>query len=231
MYVKIYTVYTVYAWACFEQDRWHVAGVSLAPPAGYNHCVQLIQPLNCRLSHKVNLKHNKKNQIIHIKQKKNKMKESLSHNFIEMYDVGLSPRCCLLISRRIWLRKEILFYYSILFIFSLLTYSVVCVCVCFNLLPWIRFKKPVVYVSDRRKHPQGLDGPNTTRTPLTPGKDGGPPCSTDTNEVMRHVTFGCFGRINLSTRKKKVPRLSAWPLESKSQWASQTVLHSLTLQI
>lgn len=36
-----------------------------------------------------------------------------------------------------------------------------------------------------RKHPQGLDGPNTTRTPLTPGKDGGPPCSAETNEVIR----------------------------------------------
>ncbi|TKS74397.1 WD repeat-containing protein 47 [Collichthys lucidus] len=34
------------------------------------------------------------------------------------------------------------------------------------------------------KHPQGLDGPNTTRTPLTPGKDGGPPCSTETNERL-----------------------------------------------
>lgn len=38
---------------------------------------------------------------------------------------------------------------------------------------------------DFRKHPQGLDGPKTTRTPLTPGKDGGPPCSTETNEVIR----------------------------------------------
>ncbi|XP_008290429.1 WD repeat-containing protein 47-like [Stegastes partitus] len=36
--------------------------------------------------------------------------------------------------------------------------------------------------SPERKHPQGLDGPNTTRTPLTPGKDGGPPCSTETHE-------------------------------------------------
>ncbi|KAF3690789.1 WD repeat-containing protein 47 Neuronal enriched MAP-interacting protein [Channa argus] len=36
--------------------------------------------------------------------------------------------------------------------------------------------------SPERKHPQGLDGPNTTRTPLTPGKDGGPPCNTETNE-------------------------------------------------
>ncbi|XP_045906608.1 WD repeat-containing protein 47-like [Micropterus dolomieu] len=35
--------------------------------------------------------------------------------------------------------------------------------------------------SPERKHPQGLDGPNTTRTPLTPGKDGSP-CSTETNE-------------------------------------------------
>ncbi|KAE8294060.1 WD repeat-containing protein 47 Neuronal enriched MAP-interacting protein [Larimichthys crocea] len=38
--------------------------------------------------------------------------------------------------------------------------------------------------SPERKHPQGLDGPNTTRTPLTPGKDGGPPCSTETNERL-----------------------------------------------
>uniref|UniRef100_A0A669DIJ8 WD repeat domain 47 n=1 Tax=Oreochromis niloticus TaxID=8128 RepID=A0A669DIJ8_ORENI len=36
--------------------------------------------------------------------------------------------------------------------------------------------------SPERKHPQGLDGPNATRTPLTPGKDGGPPCSTETHE-------------------------------------------------
>lgn len=36
--------------------------------------------------------------------------------------------------------------------------------------------------SPERKHPQGLDGPNTTRTPLTPGKDGGPPCSTEKHE-------------------------------------------------
>uniref|UniRef100_A0A3Q3JK40 Uncharacterized protein n=1 Tax=Monopterus albus TaxID=43700 RepID=A0A3Q3JK40_MONAL len=36
--------------------------------------------------------------------------------------------------------------------------------------------------SPERKHPQGLDGPNTTHTPLTPGKQGGPPCSTETNE-------------------------------------------------
>ncbi|XP_028259832.1 WD repeat-containing protein 47-like [Parambassis ranga] len=36
--------------------------------------------------------------------------------------------------------------------------------------------------SPERKHPQGLDGPNTTRTPLTPGKDGGPPCSTESHE-------------------------------------------------
>lgn len=162
------------------------------------------------------------------------MKASLSHNFIEMYDAGFSPCCCLLISHRIWLRKEVLFYFppiyiicSFFFFFDLKC----CLCLCFNLLPWIRFRKLVVHSSDRRKHPQGLDGPNTTRTPLTPGKDGEPPCSTDTNEVMRHVTFGCFGWINLSTRKKKVPWLSAWPLESKSQWASQTVLHSSTLQI
>lgn len=36
--------------------------------------------------------------------------------------------------------------------------------------------------SPERKVPQGLDGPNTVRTPLTPGKDGGPPCSTELNE-------------------------------------------------
>ncbi|KAG7514780.1 WD repeat-containing protein 47-like [Solea senegalensis] len=36
--------------------------------------------------------------------------------------------------------------------------------------------------SPERKQPQRLDGPNITRTPLTPGKDGGPPCSTETNE-------------------------------------------------
>ncbi|CAK6968798.1 WD repeat-containing protein 47-like [Scomber scombrus] len=36
--------------------------------------------------------------------------------------------------------------------------------------------------SPERKHPQGLDGPNTTRTPLTPGRDGGTACSTETNE-------------------------------------------------
>ncbi|XP_056235319.1 WD repeat-containing protein 47-like [Seriola aureovittata] len=36
--------------------------------------------------------------------------------------------------------------------------------------------------SPERKQPQRLDGPNTTRTPLTPGKDGEPPCSTETNE-------------------------------------------------
>ncbi|XP_034567615.1 WD repeat-containing protein 47-like [Notolabrus celidotus] len=38
--------------------------------------------------------------------------------------------------------------------------------------------------SPERKHRPGLDGPNTTRTPLTPGKDGGPPCSTETNERL-----------------------------------------------
>ncbi|KAM9358199.1 WD repeat-containing protein 47-like [Symphorus nematophorus] len=38
--------------------------------------------------------------------------------------------------------------------------------------------------SPERKHPQGPDGPNTTRTPLTPGKDGGPPCSAETNERL-----------------------------------------------
>lgn len=36
--------------------------------------------------------------------------------------------------------------------------------------------------SPERKLPQGLDGPNPVRTPLTPGKDGGPPSSTDLNE-------------------------------------------------
>ncbi|KAM9762757.1 WD repeat-containing protein 47-like [Menidia menidia] len=37
--------------------------------------------------------------------------------------------------------------------------------------------------SPERKHPpEGLDGPNATRTPLTPGKDGGPPCSADAHE-------------------------------------------------
>ncbi|KAJ0032559.1 hypothetical protein NQD34_002640 [Periophthalmus magnuspinnatus] len=36
--------------------------------------------------------------------------------------------------------------------------------------------------SPERKLPQGLDGPNPVRTPLTPGKDGGPPCSTELNE-------------------------------------------------
>ncbi|XP_029989102.1 LOW QUALITY PROTEIN: WD repeat-containing protein 47-like [Sphaeramia orbicularis] len=36
--------------------------------------------------------------------------------------------------------------------------------------------------SPERKHPQGLDGPITTRTPLTPGKDGGPPAARATNE-------------------------------------------------
>lgn len=131
--------YIQYAWACFEQDRWHVAGVSLAPPAGYNHCVPLIQPLNCRLSLRFSLKHHK-NQTIYIEQKKilNKMKASLSHNFIEIYDAGFSPCCCLLISYRIWLRKEILLYFPPIHIicsfFSFLTYSVcvtVCVLICY----------------------------------------------------------------------------------------------------
>ncbi|KAK7889812.1 hypothetical protein WMY93_025372 [Mugilogobius chulae] len=36
--------------------------------------------------------------------------------------------------------------------------------------------------SPERKLPQGLDGPNPVRTPLTPGKDGGPPCGTELNE-------------------------------------------------
>ncbi|KAF1385574.1 hypothetical protein PFLUV_G00109180 [Perca fluviatilis] len=35
---------------------------------------------------------------------------------------------------------------------------------------------------NRLKQPHGLDGPNTTRTPLAPGKDGGPLCSMETNE-------------------------------------------------
>uniref|UniRef100_H3CXJ0 WD repeat domain 47 n=1 Tax=Tetraodon nigroviridis TaxID=99883 RepID=H3CXJ0_TETNG len=34
------------------------------------------------------------------------------------------------------------------------------------------------------KHPQVLARPNATRTPLTPGKDGGPPSSTETNERL-----------------------------------------------
>ncbi|XP_074525100.1 WD repeat-containing protein 47-like [Halichoeres trimaculatus] len=38
--------------------------------------------------------------------------------------------------------------------------------------------------SPERKQRQGLDGHNTTRTPLTPGKDGGPPCNTVTNERL-----------------------------------------------
>ncbi|CAJ1060796.1 WD repeat-containing protein 47-like [Xyrichtys novacula] len=38
--------------------------------------------------------------------------------------------------------------------------------------------------SPERKHRQGLDGPNTMRTPLTPGKDGGPPSSAETNERL-----------------------------------------------
>ncbi|XP_038147486.1 WD repeat-containing protein 47-like [Cyprinodon tularosa] len=33
--------------------------------------------------------------------------------------------------------------------------------------------------SPERKYSQVMDGPHNTRTPLTPGKDGGPPCSTD----------------------------------------------------
>ncbi|XP_024909672.1 WD repeat-containing protein 47-like isoform X2 [Cynoglossus semilaevis] len=36
--------------------------------------------------------------------------------------------------------------------------------------------------SPERKQPQRADAPSSTRTPLTPGKDGGPPCSTGTNE-------------------------------------------------
>uniref|UniRef100_A0A8C2ZYA6 WD repeat domain 47b n=1 Tax=Cyclopterus lumpus TaxID=8103 RepID=A0A8C2ZYA6_CYCLU len=36
--------------------------------------------------------------------------------------------------------------------------------------------------SPEKKHSHVLDGPNPSRTPLTPGKDGGPPCSTETNE-------------------------------------------------
>ncbi|XP_075896782.1 WD repeat-containing protein 47-like isoform X1 [Nelusetta ayraudi] len=36
--------------------------------------------------------------------------------------------------------------------------------------------------SPERKHPPGLDGQNAARTPLTPGRDGGPPCGTETNE-------------------------------------------------
>ncbi|XP_037530492.1 WD repeat-containing protein 47 [Nematolebias whitei] len=38
--------------------------------------------------------------------------------------------------------------------------------------------------SPERKHPQRVvDGPNTKRTPLTPGKDGGPPCNTEAPEL------------------------------------------------
>ncbi|CAL8252915.1 unnamed protein product [Merluccius merluccius] len=40
--------------------------------------------------------------------------------------------------------------------------------------------------SPERKHPQGLDGPNPTRTPLAPAKDGGPPCSADRDEVEEY---------------------------------------------
>nr|XP_040040970.1 WD repeat-containing protein 47-like isoform X1 [Gasterosteus aculeatus aculeatus]XP_040040971.1 WD repeat-containing protein 47-like isoform X1 [Gasterosteus aculeatus aculeatus] len=36
--------------------------------------------------------------------------------------------------------------------------------------------------SPEKKNSQRPDGPNTTRTPLTPGKDGGPPSSTEENE-------------------------------------------------
>lgn len=50
---------------------------------------------------------------------------------------------------------------------------------------WKKKKIVMNYFLGDRKHPQGLDGPNTTRTPLTPGKDGGPPCNTETNEVIR----------------------------------------------
>uniref|UniRef100_A0A8C9WSM1 WD repeat domain 47b n=1 Tax=Sander lucioperca TaxID=283035 RepID=A0A8C9WSM1_SANLU len=50
-----------------------------------------------------------------------------------------------------------------------------------SLRSMIKFKS-LSYFPDYRKQPHGLDGPNTTRTPLTPGKDGGPPCSTETNE-------------------------------------------------
>ncbi|XP_068599477.1 WD repeat-containing protein 47-like [Brachionichthys hirsutus] len=38
--------------------------------------------------------------------------------------------------------------------------------------------------SPERKHPQGFGGPNVTRTPLTPGRDGEPPCSSETNECL-----------------------------------------------
>ncbi|XP_028299507.1 WD repeat-containing protein 47-like [Gouania willdenowi] len=40
--------------------------------------------------------------------------------------------------------------------------------------------------SPERKHLQGPGGPNTIRTPLTPGKDGGPPCNTDTQEMQEY---------------------------------------------
>ncbi|XP_046892895.1 WD repeat-containing protein 47b [Hypomesus transpacificus] len=36
--------------------------------------------------------------------------------------------------------------------------------------------------SPERKQPQGLNGPSAVRTPLAPGMDGGPPCSTERNE-------------------------------------------------
>ncbi|KAM6921009.1 LOW QUALITY PROTEIN: WD repeat-containing protein 47-like [Xenentodon cancila] len=36
--------------------------------------------------------------------------------------------------------------------------------------------------SPERQHPQGLDRPSTTRTPLNSGKDGRPACSTETHE-------------------------------------------------
>ncbi|KAM6938540.1 WD repeat-containing protein 47-like [Lycodopsis pacificus] len=36
--------------------------------------------------------------------------------------------------------------------------------------------------SPEKKNSQRPDGPNPTRTPLTPGKDGGPPCSAETHE-------------------------------------------------
>ncbi|XP_039667467.1 WD repeat-containing protein 47-like [Perca fluviatilis] len=50
-----------------------------------------------------------------------------------------------------------------------------------SLRSMIKFKG-LSYFPDYRKQPHGLDGPNTTRTPLAPGKDGGPLCSMETNE-------------------------------------------------
>lgn len=45
-----------------------------------------------------------------------------------------------------------------------------------------------IYISILRKCSQVLDEPQTKRTPLTPGKDGGPICSTDILEVIQAVS-------------------------------------------